>query len=402
MSYVQRPLNSLKSFTIALTMIGLTIGVTSETHAQGSVPEYMPYQGFINDASGAPVNGAVSLTFKLYDELLSANPLWEESVANINVVSGAFALNLGEVTPNLRSYLYTGQARYIGVSVDGGPELSPRTQLGTLPYAFLSYNALRFDGRSVDDFVTQEQFTTYTATVVGGLNTDQVNTLIDARGYLNQAAITNLVNGLIDQRGYITEADVEARITEVTNQVNLQINTLQGRVTTLETNLTALQTTVAALQVTVNNVQNQGALPFILGVSAQSDDGWLQFTDSAGVEHQGVRAAGEMCKASYPDDAQAHFCSMGEVQAALSVGNYNANINNEETWIFPSWTKSNGGFEGDADFCQSLLYNSAHAATGTSVAILTAQNSTSGGSGARLVFNDNKSCNQSLAVLCCR
>ena len=399
MSYTQW----LKSVPLCLGLSALSFAaLTDHARAQGTIPEYMPYQGFINDASGSAVNGSVNLSFRLYEDLISANPIWEESAQNVNVVAGAFATDLGGSTPNLRNYLYTGQARYIGVSVNGGPELSPRTRIGSLPYAFLSYNTLRLDGHPASDFVTQQQLTDVTFNVNGGLSTDDVNALIDARGYLNQAAITALVNGLIDQRGYITEAEVNNRLTTLTNQVNDQITTLQNRVTDLETTVGNLQTTINTIQVQIQNVQAQGTLPFILGVSNTSDNGWFQYTDANGVAHQGVRAAGESCKASYPNDANAHYCSMSEIQTALSVGAYNANIDGQETWMFPSWTKSNGGFEGDNDFCQSLLYHSGHAATGTSLTISTNVASSSGGSGVRLAFNDLKPCDQSLSVLCCR
>ena len=399
MSYTQ----SIKSLSLSLGLSALSVvGFTTHADAQGSIPEYMPYQGFVSDTSGAPVNGSVNLTFKLYEDLVSTTPLWEESADNVAVVSGAFATDLGGTTPDLRNYLYSGQARYIGVSVNGGPELSPRTRLGSLPYAFLSYNALRFDGHPVADFVTQEQFNEFTLTVTGGLSADDVNGLIDARGYLNQAAITALVNGLIDDRGYLTEAEVNQRITNATNQINTTISELEDRVDGLQTTINTLQGTVNNLQTLVQNSINQAGVPFILGVSNTSDNGWFQFTDGNGVSYQGVRAAGESCKASYPNDANAHYCSMSEIQTALSVGSYNAGINGQETWMYPSWIKSNGGFEGDNDFCQSLLYHSGHAAVGSSLTILTDVASTSGGSGIRLTFNDNKGCDNSLPVLCCR
>jgi hypothetical protein len=117
-----------KLHTLILTCVAIsltTLGGLSSVYAQGSVPEYMPYQGFLNDPSGTPINASVNITFKLYEDLFSATPLWEENAANVNVSYGAFAVNLGSATPNLRNYLYTGQARYIGVSVNGGPELSP-------------------------------------------------------------------------------------------------------------------------------------------------------------------------------------------------------------------------------------------------------------------------------------
>lgn len=80
----------------------------------------------------------------------------------------------------------------------------------------------------------------------------------------------------------------------------------------------------------------------------------------------------------------------------------NANVNNIETWLYPTYSKNDGGFAGDADFCQSLLYNSGDAATGTSVRILLNSTSTRGATGSRLAYNDARGCGTELKVLCCR
>lgn len=416
----------LSCLTLTLTMLGMN---TLDVMAQG-VPSVMPYQGFLQDAQGAPVDGLVSITVKLYEESLAGAPIWEETIAGTQVQGGAFSLNLGEISTNLNEYLYTGRARYVGVSVNNGPELTPRTKIGSLPYAFMAYNAYRFDGRPASDFVTQEQLTN----VVGaGLSEDDVNALIDARGYLNTAAIEALIDGrsylneaaveaLIDNRGYLTEAAIVTLITNILNGrdylssdeidqriaaavavIDARVTTVDARVTTVDGDLTQLEQTVTALTARIVALEAQvaagvGGLPFILGPSNHSDNGWFEFNG-----HQGLRAAGEACKATYPNDPTAHFCSISEVQSAVSVGNYNEiNINNVEVWLGPSWSKNDGGFVGDADFCQSLLYHSGHAATGTSLTVLTNAGSTSGGAGVRFAFNDAKNCQNSLKVLCCR
>ena len=387
----------IKSSFIALALAS-TLAVSISAQAQG-VPSVMPYQGFLNDGTGVPVTGSVNITFKLYEELISDAPVWEERVDNVNVNAGAFSVNLGTVSTNLRDYVYTGRAQYIGVSINEGPELSPRTQLGSLPYAFLAYNASRLEGRAAADFVTQEEFTIFQNTVVGGLDADDVNALIDARGYLNAGAITALVNGLIAQGNYLSAAEINALINTAVATINTRIDGLQTQVTTMQGQVTTMQGQITELQTAIQALQNQGSAPFILGPSSTSSNGKFEFGGE-----QGVRAAGEMCRATFPNDPTAHYCSLGEIQSALSVGNFPANINNVETWVFPSWIAINNGnnFEGDNDFCQSLLYNSAHAAQGTAMTVLTNANSTSNGTGIRIAFNHNRSCQNALQVMCCR
>ena len=375
----------LKRLTIILIACCSFITISS---AQ-SVPETMPYQGFLNGSDGIPVQGSVNITFKLYEEQLANAPVWEETVNNISVNDGAFSTDLGQVSTNLNEYLYSGRALYIGIAVNDSPELTPRTKLGTIPYAFLSYNAYKLEGLRAADFVTQGDLEVFEQNFQGGLNADDVNTLIDNRGYLN----TDAINALIDNRNYINSNEVDQRITAAINTVNGTIGGLQTQITDLEGDISDLQTALQTLQDQVNGLQNQGNdAPFILGASAQSSNGRLQFNNQ-----EGVRAAGEMCKATYPNDTGAHFCSLSEIQEAASIGNYNAAINGVATWVYATSTLNN-----NVNDCQSLLYPSAHVEAGTTVTVNTADGTVDGGVGVRMAYNINASCQVARPVLCCR
>ena len=565
---------------------------TSEGSAQ-EIPQYWPYQGFLLDTAGSPINGNVSLTINVYSDALANTPVWTGALNAVTVNNGAFAVDLGEVGgEQLTEAINSGAAKYIGVAVNGGVELTPRTRIGAVPYATVSSNALALGGQPPSHFVTQEGLqaaipnlddlnaaiqevrtiaegaqttaTTNTETITdvsvvaeAGLTEDEartligtfgyltqeaiialidargylsanaitvlinelidsrgyldadaltarVNELIDSRGYLNADALTARINELIDDRGYLSADAITARIAELIDargylgvdaitalvnglindrdyttevevrelattiatttvtaaetRLNARIDELITRMNALDAEqdqqdlarqqlsdqITALQTAVAQAgqsaataqtaadnaQTTADNAQTAagnaqttanaaaqdaatalqtaqdalaaagaGGAPFILGPSADEGQGKFEFQG-----HQGVRAAGEMCKTSYANHATAHYCSPGEVQAALSVGNYENNINGVETWMFPTWIQHNNGndFEGDNDFCQSLLYNSGHVAQGTSMTILLDTGSTSEGTGIRMAFNNNRACSTALRVLCCR
>ena len=384
----------LKNLMITLlASFGLFIASSS---AQ-AVPELMPYQGFLNDGSGQAISGSVSITFNLYEEQLAPSAVWTETVDNVSVSQGAFSVNLGEVTAGLKDYIYTGRAQYIGISINAGPELSPRTKLGTLPYAFLAYNAKKLDGYAVEDFVTDNELQTFSENLQVGLDADDVNGLIDARGYLD----TNAINALIDGRNYVNSDEINQRINNAIDQVNTtigalqtQVNGLQTQVGNLENNVSNLQTNLTNLQNQFNTLQAQGNAAFILGVSDTASNGWFQYNNE-----QGVRAAGEMCKDSYPNDASAHFCSLSEIQQALSVGSYDNSISGVNTWVYTTVPRDNDGFK---SYCQSFLYNSGHAASGTSLTINTAQASVSGGNGIQLSYTSHLACTQERKVLCCR
>lgn len=59
------------------------------TFAFGQIPQTMSYQGVLTDANGNPVNGSVSLTFKLYDAATGGTNPWEET-QNVDVMKRHF------------------------------------------------------------------------------------------------------------------------------------------------------------------------------------------------------------------------------------------------------------------------------------------------------------------------
>jgi hypothetical protein len=91
------------------------------------------YQGVLTDMSGTPVaDGDHALSFSLYDAATGGTALWNET-QNVATQRGVFTVQLGRMTaitlPFDRQY-------WLGIRVDGGAELAPRTALTMAPYAF--------------------------------------------------------------------------------------------------------------------------------------------------------------------------------------------------------------------------------------------------------------------------
>ncbi len=114
------------------------------------VPTQMNYQGFLTDDDGIPVDGTHNLTVAIYERTLTGFPpsfgwakRWEETHTGVTIHKGLFNLTLGSQTaldPEMFdgiALLGTGHLQ-LGVKVDGGLEISPRTALLTVPYAFRS------------------------------------------------------------------------------------------------------------------------------------------------------------------------------------------------------------------------------------------------------------------------
>ena len=113
--------------------------------ASAQVPRTISYQGLLTDAvSGNAIpDGNHSLTIKLYDVIVGGNHLYSETQV-LPVVKGIFNFIIGSVTPLPATLLFDKQY-FLGVSVDVGTELSPRSPLAAVPYAFEAGHATDAD-----------------------------------------------------------------------------------------------------------------------------------------------------------------------------------------------------------------------------------------------------------------
>lgn len=119
---------------LSLFFCSLILSLSNLSLAQ--VPHTIAYQGYIAESStGAPISdGTHALTVTFYETLTGGTPVYSES-ASVLVVRGLFNMMIGTSTPIPQSVAFDKQY-FVGVAVDGGAELVPRTALGSVPYAF--------------------------------------------------------------------------------------------------------------------------------------------------------------------------------------------------------------------------------------------------------------------------
>jgi len=135
----------MKGTVRSLVLLALLLLGSRTVLAQ--VPRTMSYQGVLTDAGGTLIaDGNHTLTLSLYDAASGGSALWTES-QTIPVVRGTFNVLLGTVTP-IPGTLAFDRAYFLGVSVDAGTELSPRTPLTAAPYALYAARAGQADALS--------------------------------------------------------------------------------------------------------------------------------------------------------------------------------------------------------------------------------------------------------------
>ncbi|MEM1269540.1 MAG: hypothetical protein AAGI08_05755 [Bacteroidota bacterium] len=116
-----------------MRVLCLLAALSFVTAASGqTVPAQISYQGYL-ELNGAPVSGSVDLVFNLYTQATGGFALWTETQTGVSVDAGVYQVALGSVA-NLPSGAFDA-ALWLGVSIDGSGELTPRTALLPAPYA---------------------------------------------------------------------------------------------------------------------------------------------------------------------------------------------------------------------------------------------------------------------------
>ena len=99
------------------------------------IPEIISYQGILNDNDGNPLNGNYNLTVRIYKQESGGSALWEETHANVAVNNGLFHVLLGNVNPLTVAF---DEPYYMGLSINGGDELTPRLPFTSVATAFVA------------------------------------------------------------------------------------------------------------------------------------------------------------------------------------------------------------------------------------------------------------------------
>ena len=95
----------------------------SASHITAEVPHLISYQGRLTDATGIPIEGSRSVTFRIYDSEVAGNLLWNETHSNVTATEGIFEVLLGSVTS---LNLPFDKQYYLAIKVGSDPEMSPR------------------------------------------------------------------------------------------------------------------------------------------------------------------------------------------------------------------------------------------------------------------------------------
>ena len=103
--------------------------------AAADAPHQMHYQGHLSDSEGVPLDSTLSMTFTIYDDEISGATWWTETQPEVIVSNGLFNVLLGSQN-GIPDTVFGDTTRWLGITVGSDPEITPRTRLASIPYAF--------------------------------------------------------------------------------------------------------------------------------------------------------------------------------------------------------------------------------------------------------------------------
>jgi len=96
------------------------------------------YQGRLADTAGEPLTGLYNMEFRIYDVPDGGVPLWEEFWTggdSVQVSDGLFNVMLGSIDTALAAAIEGHDELYLGITVGTDSEMTPRVQLGSVPFS---------------------------------------------------------------------------------------------------------------------------------------------------------------------------------------------------------------------------------------------------------------------------
>ena len=123
----------MKLISALCAVLGLALLISTGL-VDADVPAVISYQGQLSDSGGTPLDGTYSITFSIYADNAGGSKLWTET-QTVNVDNGLFTVLLGSGSP-LNENVFASADRFLGISVDGEAELSPRHRFGAVGYSY--------------------------------------------------------------------------------------------------------------------------------------------------------------------------------------------------------------------------------------------------------------------------
>jgi trimeric autotransporter adhesin len=151
---MRHTLNAVRAGVLIVLFCSLAGAQSTNSTPSAVVPQLVNFSGKAVDAQGKTISGVAGVTFAIYTEQSGGSPLWLETQSIQADAKGNYTAQLGATkAEGLPLALFTsGEARWLGVTVNGGQE-QPRVLLLSVPYALKAADAQTLGGLPASAFM---------------------------------------------------------------------------------------------------------------------------------------------------------------------------------------------------------------------------------------------------------
>jgi hypothetical protein len=130
----------MRKIVEAVIALGLMIlGIAFSSNSMANIPKQISIQGEVTDSNGDPLgDGSYAFTFSIYTQANGGSALYTESSSSFAVKNGVFQYYLGT---NNSLNLPFGTEYWVGISVGGGSEMTPRQKIVSVGNAYKALNS---------------------------------------------------------------------------------------------------------------------------------------------------------------------------------------------------------------------------------------------------------------------
>ncbi len=145
------------------------------------------YQGRLTDPGGNPVpDGSYNVTFAIWTHLTLGVVVWNSGAVPVTTSDGLFSVELGAPPQtSLPLNLFNDSSRYLAISINGDPDLSPRTRIVASPYSFYTRTVdaasggrisgdVQFNNGTTDYFQTKQSSNAVSTYTAGGVEATRI------------------------------------------------------------------------------------------------------------------------------------------------------------------------------------------------------------------------------------
>ncbi len=126
----------MKTVRVGAVILSSLLAALAMPSIAEAAPRFLAQQGRLLDASGRPISGMIKMRFALYAQPTEGEPFWIET-HEVPVEDGYFHVILGSKTA-LEPVLFDGLPVHLGISVQEDPEMRPREEIVSVPYALFA------------------------------------------------------------------------------------------------------------------------------------------------------------------------------------------------------------------------------------------------------------------------